>query len=40
MKSISTIIGVLGIQLYPIITYGMFWQRRRNPNSRSRIQPK
>ncbi len=36
MKSISTIIGVLGIQLYPFLTYVMFWRHRKN---RSRVQP-
>jgi hypothetical protein len=37
MKSISTIIGVLGIQLYPVLTYVMFWHRKRD---RIRVQPK
>jgi len=37
MKSISTIIGVLGIQLYPVLTYVMFWRRKKD---RTRVQPK
>jgi hypothetical protein len=39
MKSISTIIGVLGIQLYPILTYFMFWNYREGRKKRSRIKP-
>jgi hypothetical protein len=41
MRSIVTIIGVLGIQLYPVLTYVMFWQRhRQNRNNPMRVQPK
>jgi hypothetical protein len=36
MKSISTIIGVLGIQVYPILTYVMYWGHKQNGR---RIQP-
>lgn len=29
IKSVSTIIGVFGIQLYPILTYVMFWNHKK-----------
>ncbi len=40
MKSISTIIGVLGIQIYPVLTYVMFWRRKKDRNNRIRVQQK
>jgi hypothetical protein len=39
IKSMSTSIGVLGIQLYPVLTYAIFWSYKPNRKKRSRVRP-
>jgi hypothetical protein len=39
MKSTGTVIGVLGIQLYPILTYFIYWDYKEGRKRRSRVRP-